>query len=98
MAVYVDKSRSRYRRMTMCHMLADTEDELHAMAERIGVARRWHQYAGTAKSHYDICLSKRTLAVAAGAVEIDRSKVVEIIRSRRQALALEADGQQEHSL
>jgi uncharacterized protein YerC len=51
--------------MTMCHMIADTEAELHAMADRIGVARRWHQ-----GDHYDICLSKRALAVAAGAREI----------------------------
>lgn len=41
------------------------------MAVRIGVARRWHQSdEETSGSHYDICLSKRALAVAAGAVEI----------------------------
>lgn len=65
MAVYVDNMRAPYGRLIMCHMLADTDDELHAMADRIGVARRWHQ-----GDHYDICLSKRALAVAAGAVEI----------------------------
>jgi hypothetical protein len=27
----------------MCHMWADTLDELMAMADRIGVARRWIQ-------------------------------------------------------
>lgn len=71
MAVYVDDMRAPYGRMVMCHMLADTDAELHAMAARIGVARRWWQSPEkTSGSHYDIALSKRALAVAAGAVEI----------------------------
>lgn len=69
--MYVDDMRARYGRMVMCHMLADTDDELHAMAAHIGVARRWWQSPeNTSGSHYDIALSKRALAVAAGAVEI----------------------------
>lgn len=71
MAVYVDDMRARFGRMTMCHMLADTDDELHAMADLIGVARRWWQSpAKTSGSYYDIALSKRVAAVAAGAIEI----------------------------
>lgn len=69
MTVYVDSMRAHFGRMKMCHMLADSDAELHAMAEKIGVARRWHQSPGK-DSHYDICMSKRVLAVAAGAVEI----------------------------
>ena len=70
MTVYVDDMRAPYGRMVMCHMIADTDDELHAMADAIGVARRWHQKPGTARSHYDIALSKRAAAVMRGAVEI----------------------------
>jgi Protein of unknown function (DUF4031) len=70
MAVYVDNMRAAYGRMVMCHMLADTDEELHAMADRIGVARRWWQAPPRHDSHYDIALSKRALAVAAGAIEI----------------------------
>lgn len=71
MTIYVDDMRAKFGRMVMCHMLADTDDELHAMAATIGVARRWWQSpAKTSGSHYDIALSKRSLAVAAGAVEI----------------------------
>lgn len=65
MAVYVDDMRARYGRMVMCHMIADTDFELFEMADRIKVHRRWHQ-----GDHFDIALSKRALAVAAGAVEI----------------------------
>jgi len=55
----------------MCHMVADTLDELHAMADRIGMQRRWYQGPpATAWPHYDIALTKRALAVDAGAVEI----------------------------
>ena len=43
MTVFVDDMRAAYRGMTMCHMMADTLAELHAMAERIGVGRNWFQ-------------------------------------------------------
>ncbi len=83
MTVYVDTMRAPFGRMVMCHMLADTDDELHAMADRIGVSRRWHQNPGSSHSHYDICLSKRALALAAGAVEIDRHAVARLLRAKR---------------
>lgn len=71
MAVYVDDMRANFGRMVMCHMIADTDDELHAMAVKIGVARRWWQSPEkTSGSHYDIALSMRAKAVAAGAIEI----------------------------
>jgi hypothetical protein len=70
MAVYVDDMRAQFGRMVMCHMIADTDDELHAMAAQIGVARKWHQAPPKHDSHYDIALSKRSLAIAAGAVQI----------------------------
>ena len=43
---------------------------LVGMADRIGVKRKWIQYPGTAKEHFDICWTKRKLAVQAGAIEV----------------------------
>jgi len=77
MTVYVDLPFRPYGRMMMCHMLADNPDELHAMAARIGVQRKWFQEKKI--PHYDICKSKRELAVTLGAVEVDSEKVVELI-------------------
>jgi hypothetical protein len=69
MAVYVDDMHrsplGRFRRMKMCHMIAEDEAELHRMAGRIGVERRWYQ-----GDHYDLPVSKRLLAVRHGAIEI----------------------------
>jgi len=71
MTVYVDDMRAPFGRMIMCHMVADTDQELHEMAARIGVARRWWQSPEkTSGSHYDIALSKKALAIAADAVPI----------------------------
>lgn len=72
MAVYIDQMDAEYGRMKMCHMAADSTDELLAMADKIGVARRWIQKKGTRHEHFDVCLSKKRAAIAAGAIEMTR--------------------------
>lgn len=73
MSVYVDRVEIGYGRMVMCHMIADSLDELHAMADHIGIARRWFQSPPKASfPHYDIAKSKRALAIEAGAIDCDR--------------------------
>lgn len=99
MTVYVDDMRARLGRMVMCHMLADTDDELHAMAARIGVARRWWQSPQkTSGSHYDIALSKRALAVEYGAVEITVRQAAAMNLRRRLTGQLGAPGEAEQWL
>lgn len=78
MAVYVDDMRAKFGRLVMCHMVADTEAELHVMADRIGVARRWYQ-----GDHYDIALSKKQQALAAGAVPITQRTLGKMTFIRR---------------
>ncbi len=83
MTTYVDDIRAPFGRMIMCHMIADNDAELLVMADRIGVQRQWHQYPGTPRSHFDICLSKRALAIRAGAIEISGMELGRILLTRR---------------
>lgn len=85
MAVYVDTMRANFGRMKMCHMVADTSEELLAMADRIGVDRKWLQNAGSYREHFDIALSKRALAVEAGAQEVSMIDLGRILRLKREA-------------
>lgn len=86
MSVYVDNMRAQFGRMVMCHMLADSTEELLAMADRIGVQRKWLQHPGDPMhEHFDIALSKRALAVKAGAIELDGHELGEFLRRRRVA-------------
>ncbi|MCE6957715.1 DUF4031 domain-containing protein [Cereibacter sphaeroides] len=84
MTVWVDDVRHAYGRMVMCHMWSDSEEELHTMADRIGVARRWIQKPPKASwLHFDICLEKKRLALAAGAILTDRyGPVLHVARLR----------------
>lgn len=78
MAVYVDDMRAPFGRLIMCHMLADTDDELRVMAHKIGLAQKWHQ-----GDHFDICLNKRAIAVQHGAIEITQREAVMLRRKYR---------------
>lgn len=81
MTVYVDDVRHRFGRMIMCHMWADTDSELLAMADAIGVARKWIQghhdlscgkHRNASWVHFDISLEPKAKAIALGAVLTDR--------------------------
>lgn len=68
MTVYVDDYKAKFRRMVVCHMMADTLDELHEFAAKLGMKREWFQ-DGSAP-HYDVNLTRRVLAVKLGAIEL----------------------------
>lgn len=76
MTVYVDDMykypMGQFGRMKMSHLMADTDEELHEMARKIGVARKWCQKEQLGKGyiHYDIAIVKRQLAIRNGAKEI----------------------------
>lgn len=83
MTVYVDQARNTFGRMVMSHMIADTLPELHAMAERIGMKRAWFQ--GRASfPHYDVAQGRKAAALAAGAIEVDRSTLAQHMKRLRQ--------------
>lgn len=83
MSVYVDEPVHPFGRMMMCHMVADTREELLAMVDAIKVPRKWIQKAGTPDEHFDICKSKRSKAIAAGAIAVDGNEIVSVIRGKR---------------
>lgn len=78
MTVYVDQPLYRFGRMQMCHMVADSISELHQMADILGIRRKWFQ--NKRLPHYDICKSKRSLAISNGAVEVDSKTIVYVAR------------------
>lgn len=83
MPVYIDDARNPYGRMLMCHMIADTTEELYAMVDRIDVKRKWIQRKGTYQEHFDICITKREEAVKHGCVELTQKDLVRKIVARK---------------
>lgn len=72
MSVYVDdfyKTGMGVGSMKMSHMVADSTEELLEMADKIGLQRKWLQYPGDPKEHFDVAMSTRKKAIAAGAIE-----------------------------
>lgn len=81
MSVYVDDVRHRFGNMVMCHLWADSDEELLAMVDKIGVQRKWIQghkslsfgkHRNASWVHFDIAHSKKALAIAAGAILTDQ--------------------------
>jgi hypothetical protein len=78
-AVYVDDARLPFGRMRMAHMIADSEGELHRMAEAIGCRRAWYQ-GPPHFPHYDVPLFRRGRALELGAIALDRRQLARKIR------------------
>jgi Protein of unknown function (DUF4031) len=92
MTVYVDDARNGFSRMVMCHMLADTPEELHAMASAVGLKWQWYQSPDKASfPHYDLSLTRRALAVAKGAKEISRKECGEYMRVTKNKLITQGE-------
>lgn len=73
------------------HLFADTQDELHQFAKRLGLKREWFQPAPSyAKSgspaaemwHYDVTAPKRAQAIRLGARPVTAREGLDIIRAR----------------
>lgn len=84
MACYVDDVRHAYGRMVMCHLWADSLDELLLMVDKIGVQRRWLQQPPKASwVHFDISLGKKAAAIRHGAILTDKYGPVEHVARLR---------------
>jgi len=65
-----DKATGRRYNSSWSHLTADTKDELHTFAARLGLQRRWFQDKPRGLWHYDVTAPKRALAVRLGAQPI----------------------------
>ena len=79
MAVYVDDAVTLWRGERWAHLMADTLDELHAFAARLGLPRRAFQDK-TSGAHYDVTAELRERAIALGAVPISRHVDRDLVR------------------
>jgi len=86
-AVYLDDFRVRWRGREWSHLTADSTEELHEFAERLGVPRRGfhHNPDRPWKDHYDIPEALRGAALQMGAKEIGRREAVRMLRAKREA-------------
>lgn len=65
--------------------MADTTEELLEMAKKIGVNAKWIQEKGTEKEHFDICLSKKKVALLNGAREVGWREIANLMKSKKDA-------------
>jgi hypothetical protein len=68
-----------------CHLLADTREELHAMADAVEMPRRFFQDHPW-RWHYDLPAPLRERALVAGATEVSMRDVATLLRARRAQL------------
>ena len=85
MSVYVDPlmtslKSAKWRHSKACHLFADTLEELHAFAAKLGLRLEWFQCRPSLMqipfAHYDLTATRRIAAVHNGAIELDRAATV----------------------
>jgi hypothetical protein len=101
--VYIDDAfiRAKVGRFTSrwCHLFADTEEELHAFAQSVGLRRSWFQAPKgvggkpvvpeslkAQQWHYDVTEGRRAACIAAGAVVVTSREAVHIMKARHERL------------
>ncbi|HEX3640674.1 MAG TPA: DUF4031 domain-containing protein [Ktedonobacteraceae bacterium] len=89
MTVYVDELMSclptrKWPYKKACHMRADTEDELHTFAAKIGLKREWYQnhHRNPVMWHYDLNAGKRKEAIQKGARAITWREMAAMITGK----------------
>jgi hypothetical protein len=85
-ATYVDSLReypnAGLRFTSFCHLLADSRDELHELADRLGIPRRFFQDHPW-RWHHDLPAYLREQAIELGAREVTMHEVGALLRARR---------------
>ena len=87
--VYVDPIRpclktKRWPYTKGAHLVADTVEQLHDFAGRLGLQRSWFQDR-PGLPHYDVTEGMRWQAIRKGAIEITQKQLVEMMQVNRKA-------------
>jgi hypothetical protein len=94
MTVYVDDAVTWWRGQRWAHLMADTLEELHAMAAQLGMPRRAFQDKPSG-AHYDVTIEVREQALQLGATAIsrhaDRERMRAVIRNARAQASRQRD-------
>jgi hypothetical protein len=86
MSIYVDPlfaclKNKNWKYDKSCHLIGDTEKELHSFAKKLGLKREWF-HTHPKLNHYDLYKNTRAKAVKMGAIEITRREIVEMMKPR----------------
>ena len=90
MAVYVDNARVEWRGQRWCHLVADSLDELHEFAQRLGLKRTWFQDKAS-YPHYDVTAFTREKALSLGAKVGSRAEIIACARTLKRQLSAESN-------
>ena len=91
MAVYVDEIRdhngvdnpaTRKHGHAWCHMVADSREELDAMARAIGLKTAYRQHSGKPLEHYDLTPRRREAAIGKGAIALTGEEFRRLLAGR----------------
>lgn len=77
-----DKATGRSYAGRWSHLFADSKEELHEFAAKLGLKREWFQDKGDHLWHYDVTAAKRRKAVALGAQECNWKEAPSIMKRR----------------
>lgn len=83
MTIYIDdfRMRSTVGRINSrwSHLTADTKQELHTFAAKLGLKLEWFQDKGNHLWHYDVTDGKRDLAIKLGAMQVTARFIATVV-------------------
>ena len=98
MTVYVDNECMEWRGKLWCHLVAESLDELHRFAARLGLRRNWFQDKAS-YPHYDVTTTVRQRALRLGALPGSKKQIIasaKLLRAELHAMRFYEDNWREH--
>ena len=86
MSVYVDSLKPcvpnrNWPYSESCHLVADSVDQLHEFAAKLGLKKNWFQ--NKSLPHYDLTRGMRLKAIKQGAIELSNKEFIKILHKYR---------------